>query len=185
VIWINEFYETFSRDGLKSIEGISKTQRMKFNDDNSDWFDDDDTDDDAFREMGHEQERTINLPVMVKAREIFDIVNSLIDTLPEDNDLQFLREQMLTDAAMIGAKIAGAEGGALYTQRMENSVMIKLAAQALITHTYTCEMFNISSRRYLDLLRNAIEEFRILFVDWVDTFDKSNDEPDEWGRLFR
>ena len=39
--------------------------------------------------------------------------------------------------------------------------------------------------RYLKVLRDAIEEFRILFIEWVNGFDKSNDIPDEWGSLFR
>ena len=39
--------------------------------------------------------------------------------------------------------------------------------------------------RYLKVLRDAIEEFRVLFIEWVNGFDKSNDIPDEWGPLFR
>ncbi|CAG4999260.1 hypothetical protein DYBT9275_02189 [Dyadobacter sp. CECT 9275] len=151
---------------------------MNFEDEDQDWLDDDEAD------LRKDHKRIYQLPVMQKGREIFRIVHSLIDTLPEDHDLQFLREQMLTDAAMIPAKIAGAEGGNMYTLRMENAVMIKLSARALITHTYTCEMFSISDRRYLDLLRQAIDEFRELFVDWVKTFDKSNDLSDGWGQLF-
>ncbi|TDE14563.1 hypothetical protein [Dyadobacter psychrotolerans] len=160
---------------------------MSFDDSDPDWFDesDDEDDDPTGEEDNFSHERTDNLPVMIKAREIFEIVHSLVDTLPEDNDLHFLREQMLTDAALIPAKVAGAEGGDLYTLRMENAVLIKLAARALVTHTYTCKMFNLSNERYLELLRNAIDEFRELFVDWVNTFDKSNDITDEWGELFK
>ena len=161
---------------------------MNFEDSDPDWFeesDDDENDDQDGDDYNLNHERIDNLPVMIKAREIFEIVHSLVDTLPDDHDLHFLREQMLTDAALIPAKVAGAEGGDFYTLRMENAVLIKLAARALVTHTYTCKMFNLSNERYLDLLRIAIDEFRVLFVDWVNTFDKNNDIGDEWGNLFK
>lgn len=161
---------------------------MSFDDNDPDWFNEygeQDDDDDVYDEVTEEHNRIDNLPVMIKAKELFEIVDSLVDTIPEDNDLYFLREQMLTDAAMIPAKIAGAEGGDLYSLRMENAVLIKLAARALVTHSYTCQMFHISDERYLDLLRSSVEEFRLVFVAWIKTFDKSNDISDDWGDLFR
>jgi hypothetical protein len=161
---------------------------MNFDENDPDWYNEhgeSEDDDELFNDLEKEHERVENLPVMVKAKEIFDIVSSLVDTIPEDNDLYFLREQMLTDAAIISAKVAGAEGGELYTLKMENAVLIKLAARALITHTYTCRMFNISDERYLNILRSSVEEFRPLFVEWITTFDKSVDVSDNWGKLFR
>jgi hypothetical protein len=35
--------------------------------------------------------------------------------------------------------------------------------------------------RYMELLKAEIEEFRLLFIDWMETFDKSKDVPDNWG----
>lgn len=31
------------------------------------------------------------------------------------------------------------------------------------------------------ILRNTIDDFRLLFIDWVKTFDCSNYIPDSWG----
>ena len=151
---------------------------MSFDDENFDWQDADD-------DLQHGQIRIEQLPVMRKGKEIFRIVRSIVDTIPEDADLQYLREAMLTDAATIPAKIAGAEGGNMYTLRMENAVLIKLSARALIVHTYTCELFSISDKRYMDLLRATIDEFRIVFAEWIETFDKDNDMEDGWGAMFR
>jgi hypothetical protein len=161
---------------------------MSFDENDPDWFNEfgePEDDDEMYEDFDQHNDRVDKLPVMIKAKELFDIVSSLVDTIPEDNDLYFLREQMLTDAAIIPAKVAGAEGGDMYTLRMENAVLIKLAARALVTHTYTCKMFNISDERYLNLLRTSVDEFRVLFVEWVNTFDKSNDISDDWGELFR
>lgn len=151
---------------------------MSFDDENFDWQDADD-------DLQHGQIRIEQLPVMRKGKEIFRIVRSIVDTIPEDADLQYLREAMLTDAATIPAKIAGAEGGNMYTLRMENAVLIKLSARTLIVHTYTCELFSISDKRYMDLLRATIDEFRVVFAEWIETFDKDNDMEDGWGAMFR
>lgn len=160
---------------------------MNFDESGPDWFREFGGDYDDERDEGIRQEhrRIENLSVMVKAKELFEIVHSLVDTISEDGDLYFLREKMLTDAAIIPAKIARAEGGNLYTLRMENAVMIKLAARALVAHTYSCSKFNISNERYLELLRAHVDDFRIVFVEWVKSFDKSNDIPDDWGALFK
>lgn len=160
---------------------------MNFDESDPEWCSEFSGEDDDERNDGirKEHRRIENLTVMVKAKELFEIVHSLVDTISEDCDVYFLREQMLTDAAIIPAKIARAEGGDLYTLRMENAVLIKLAARALITHTNNCTKFNVSNERYLELLRAHVEDFRIVFVEWVKSFDRSNDIPDNWGVLFK
>jgi hypothetical protein len=45
-------------------------------------------------------------------------------------------------------------------------------------------MFDDDDFDYLDLLRNEIEEFRLIFIDWVQSFDKTNDIPDNWGLFY-
>ena len=44
-----------------------------------------------------------------------------------------------------------------------------------ITHSKT------TFSEYLDLLRNEVEEFRVLFAEWVKTFDQWNYIIDRWG----
>ena len=43
------------------------------------------------------------------------------------------------------------------------------------------EMYGFRETEYLDLLRNEIEAFRILFAEWVKTFDPFNYIIDRWG----
>ena len=121
-----------------------------------------------------------------KAREIFEIVDSLMELIDEEDDfMAHYRGLLFEDASIICAKIAGAEGGDLYTLRMENAVVIKIHARSLLTQTSGLKMMGFKETRYLKVLRDAIEEFRLLFIEWVNSFDKSNDIPDEWGPLFR
>ena len=91
---------------------------------------------------------------------------------------------MMEDVMIINAKLRGAEGGDLYSIRMENAVIIKVHAMSLLTATSGLKMMGLSNNKYLQLLRDEIEEFRKLFVEWVNTFDKTNDIPDGWGLFF-
>jgi hypothetical protein len=122
--------------------------------------------------MSRRLDKYEKLPVYQKAQELFDLAEVIADALKEDNMKEHLAAQMFTNAALIQAKIAGAEGGGLYTLRMQNAVLIKLATQ---------DMFNAD---YVDLMRDKIDEFRLVFNDWVRGFDKSYDIPDNWAIRF-
>lgn len=160
-------------------------------------FDDDDDEDFGFddedynseeskRDFQRENDRVDNLPVMKKAREIFDIVDSLVELIDdEDAFIAHYRSMLFEDSSIICAKIAGAEGGDLYSLRMENAVLIRIHARNLLAQTSGLKMLGFKDVRYLQVLRDAIEEFRLLFIEWVNGFDKSNDVSDNWGDLFR
>lgn len=125
------------------------------------------------------------LPVFRKAREIGEITRTITETIDEEADIFRIKEYMLANGYLLGAKIAAAEGGDLYGIRMENAVLIKLAARELLTQTIMCEDEELCNLEYLQLLRNEIEQFRLLFIEWVNSFDKNNDIEDDWGMLFR
>lgn len=123
-----------------------------------------------------------NLPIFKKAEEIFEVVFQIGQLIPEDNDhLQYIKAQMLGDATMISAKIAGAEGGDIYDLRMENAAIIRKAARDLMVTNHSLEMFGFEEVEYFNIVRDLIEEFRLLFIDWVAGFDKWNYIIDRWG----
>jgi hypothetical protein len=142
--------------------------------------------------------RIIKLPVYQKAEEICILVNRMLtgsyaDELNESKEMQDIelemiermfeenKEFMLANAMMIPAKIAGAEGADLYDLRMENATIIRKAARELITDARGLQMNGFKDIEYLDLLRSEMEEFRILFAEWVATFDNENYSIDRWG----
>lgn len=123
-----------------------------------------------------------NLPIFKKAEEIFEVVYQIGQLIPEDDDhLQYIKAQMLGDATMISAKIAGAEGGDLYDIRMENAAIIRKAAHDLMITNHSLKMFGFKEVEYFDIVRDLIEEFRLLFIDWVAGFDRWNYIIDRWG----
>lgn len=135
----------------------------------------------AMREIQQEDARIGKLPLMKAAIQIFKLVEALLETLPDD-DMSFNYKRILIeDAMVIASKIAAAEGADIYTFRMENAVIIKVAARNLLNQTSAMKILGLSEPQYLDLLKNEIEEFRVLFVEWVKSFDRTKDLPDNWG----
>lgn len=124
------------------------------------------------------------LPVFRKADEITQIVIAIMKYIPPEKDKLQLRGQMLSYAGTMGAKIAGAEGGDLYFIRMECAVQIKVAARELQALTNLLREDNLCPEEYIQVLRSEIDAFRLLFIDWVAGFDKTNGRDDEWGELF-
>lgn len=154
-------------------------------DDNfEDFFDADEDSEEIKREMEEENKRVENLPILKKAYEIYETTNAIVGTINEEDDMLEMRHLMLENAMIIPAKIRRAEAGSLYTLRMESAVIIKIHARELLAQTSFCKYENLSSRDYLDLLCSEIEEFRVLFVEWVNDFDKSDDIPDNWGLFY-
>jgi hypothetical protein len=121
------------------------------------------------------------LPVYKKAEEILELAEVIADAITEDDKKDHLEREILSNAMLIGAKIAGAEGGKLYSLRMENAVIIKLAIRDMMNAIICTEMFEIGEEDYVDLMRDKVEEFRLEFIEWIRGFDKTLDIPDNWA----
>jgi len=122
--------------------------------------------------------------IALKAELIFKLTQGLIEIVPKDN--KFLQETtvrfMLEDAMMIPAKISGAEAIDLYDIKMENATIIRKCAQQLYVNAGNLRFEeSIKDSEYIELLRDEIEEFRLLFIDWVASFDQWNYIIDRWG----
>ena len=132
------------------------------------------------------------LPLFRKAMEIQKLVNHIalaidnseivLNNKPETeimkHHVQYLRE----NAAIIPAKIAGASGSdMLYDIKMENAAIIRKAARELLTDARGLEIYGFKDVEYLDLLREEVDNFRVLFAEWVKTFDCWNYNIDRWG----
>jgi hypothetical protein len=133
------------------------------------------------QEIQRENERIQNLPLMRKARQIYATTEAFLASIPEDQNFEHYRIILLENALQLESRISSAEGCDLYTRRMENAVMIKVAARNLLTQLNGLEQMNYSEPAYLGILRREINEFRILFLDWINSFDRKKDIPDDWG----
>ena len=124
------------------------------------------------------------MPLYQKAEQILKITMGLVEIVPKENE--FLQETtvrfMMEYAFLIPAKIAGAAGVGLYDLKMENATLIRKAARELYVQAGSLRFEEcIKHLDYIELLRNTIDEFRLLFIDWVADFDVWDYVKDNWG----
>ena len=95
-----------------------------------------------------------NLPILAKAEEIFDLVKTITDLIPEEDELlQSYKSQLLEDAMIIPVKISGAEAVKLYDIKMENAAIIRKAARDLMVAYHGLEMFGFKDVKYYLMVR--------------------------------
>lgn len=146
------------------------------------WEDDDDSDNDEEYDPEEERRKLEALPIYKKALEILDLTQQIVDTFHDEDTAKIHRQIMLEDAMIIPAKIAGAEAMDDYILKMENATVIKIHARSLLTQTSSAKYLDLQDERYLQLLRDEIEAFRLLFKKWVQSFDiGTTKEGDGWG----
>ena len=148
------------------------------------WEDDDDEEaswdeDDEF-DARKEHENIFKHPLMKKAKYIFRLTRALVGSLDEARK-ELYGNIMMEDAMIMSAKFAGAEGISDYVLKMEKAVIIKVHAKSLNTMTYQLGIEETHAEEHLDLLREAIEEYRKLFIEWQNGFDSSVKNDDGWG----
>jgi hypothetical protein len=127
-------------------------------------------------------DKTQQLPIYQKAELLFQLVESLASSLPEDNELlQSMKDIMRADAMMLPAKIVGAEAGNIYSIRMQNAAIIRCHAMSLYTQVGGLRMYDSTiDKKFIQHIRIEIENFRLLYIDWVNGFDTSNYIWDDW-----
>ena len=136
--------------------------------------------------MFHDEENDFNsvenLPIFQKGKEILEVINEILSLISEEDEhLIYIKEIILEDAYTLTVKIVSAEGGDLYDLRMENAAIIRKAARDLMVQNHSLEMFGFEHVEYYSIVRSLIEEYRLLFIDWVAGFDKWNYVIDRWG----
>ncbi len=123
-----------------------------------------------------------SLPIYQKGEEIFEVVHQISKLIPEEDEmLQSTKGYMLSDAALLTVKVAGASGSAFYDMKMENATIIRKAARDLILHNHSLEAFGFEEVEYFQIVRDLVEEYRLLFIDWVTSFDQWDYVIDRWG----
>jgi hypothetical protein len=128
-----------------------------------------------------EQRRVEALPIYQKAEEIRDLTRRIIDSIDDEEVKMIHSNIMLEDSMLLSVKIAGAEAVDDYILKMENATLIKIHARSLQAQSASLIFEGILPEEYLILLRKEIDTFRLLFKEWVRSFDSSCKEGDGWG----
>ncbi|MFP2996218.1 hypothetical protein ABN763_09905 [Spongiivirga sp. MCCC 1A20706] len=145
-------------------------------------YEDDDFDDDSkeFRDF----------PIFKKAEAIYDIIMRIeqIDAEEQEGLSEYERnaisdhiDYMVENASIIPSKIANALSSDVYNEQMENAAVIRACAKELLADATDLISLGFKDADYLQILSAEVEEFRMLFVEWIQTFDPSSYSIDRWG----
>lgn len=143
-------------------------------------FEENEEDDESEFDPKAQRDQIYAHPLMKKAKEIVSLTHALVGSLDEARK-ELYGGMMMEDATVMSAKFAGAEGVNDYILKMENATIMKVHARHLHSMTYQLAMEETHAEEHLNLLREAIEEFKALFVAWVKGFDSADKYDDGWG----
>ncbi len=132
------------------------------------------------------------LPIFIKAKEITKLCFAISDLISEDYATKitdgikrdmviFTANEIRKNGLLIPAKIVGAEAVRFYDIKMENATLIRKSAREIKISCNGFMFSEFSGMDYLNVLRTEIDEFRILFAEWVKTFDTAEYLIDDWG----
>lgn len=146
--------------------------------------DEDDEEEEWEREERERQERydhAESLPVMIKAKEILALAETLASLWDDETD--YSGKMLMYDAKDIVSNIYEAEGDDYYSLRIENALYVKLSVFELVDHLAGASHRHPEAKEYLELFDPLIEEFREIFLRWVSFFSVSYDCYDDPWRI--
>ncbi len=116
-----------------------------------------------------------------KSVDILNITQTICDLMPDEEYEEMTKALMLENAMIISSKVRSSMAiDHVYSLVMENAVIVKVNVCELKAQLWACDEIHGIEQKYITVLREEIEEFKQLFISWVNTFDKSHDYPDEW-----
>lgn len=121
-------------------------------------------------------------PIAEKADEIFKTILTITDLIPEENEnLQEIKRQIMENIMILKVKLYSAERMKLWDLKMENAALIRKNARELVVMYHSLKMFGFEEAEYYKIIREQLEEFRLLFREWVADFNPKHFITDEWG----
>ena len=135
---------------------------------------------DAIRAILTEDARVQSLPIVQKAGLVSDLIISFCEYLG-DSEVEFQYKRILLNAGFeICNKLVVAETSIYFNDKLENALLLKMAIKKVLHQLSGMQVLGISDFEYSRLIENEIEEFRLLFNNWVRTFDKGTNLSDGW-----
>ncbi|MCE3279724.1 MAG: hypothetical protein K0S44_1915 [Bacteroidetes bacterium] len=160
-----------------------------WNDDDDDDFrkDDDELSEEEMKKFEWQRKEKYkaihNHPLYILAVEIMETVNALNESIVDEQDRQMYEMTLTESSLMLAPKIAGAMGSGSRILSLQNAAIIRYHAEFLLTSTSGLKSLDSVDKKYVQLLREDMIEFRTLFKEWVKEIKKmkKDDYEDEWG----
>ena len=138
------------------------------------------------KELHEKDEKLRKHPLYLKANEIFNTVRTMSETFGEEEREMYINT-LLESAMVLAPKFAGAIASESWLASMQNASIMRYHAQYIHSSTSMLDEVTEMPKEYVKVLRNEMEEFRGLFIEWIKTFDElEHDDPeDEWGLFIK
>ncbi len=152
-------------------------------------------DDDDFRDEEEEGEEWKPNPTRDACKALYEqwqqvmiVLNGALDSMNTNTGEDSFspehwedhKAMILGDAYQVAVKVKSSEAGDMYMIRMENASIIRKNAQFIKSAMLTMMAEGAIEEAHGEVIRNEIDKFRELFIQWVSTFEKDEFE-DEWG----
>ena len=151
-----------------------------------DWDDDDfHTEEDEGEEWKPNPTRETCKALYAKWQEVVFLLKGVLVPIIENEDrtdpmLSHAAGDLYGDAHIVAVKIKSSEAAGIYTVRMENAAIIRKAAQGIASGLLLFMEDDSVDENHIKVIRDEIAAFRLMFIDWVNTFEK-DEFTDEWG----
>jgi hypothetical protein len=143
-------------------------------------------DDEEGEEWKTKETREAAKALYEKWRELYALIFAFTENLANEQEEgkpekhEHTVQQMIYENAMIIApKIMGASVD-MYILQMENAAIIRTNARQLMEQVGFAVLMGFADESYKKVIQEGMDEFRLLFKNWVSTFQK-DDYEDEWG----
>lgn len=152
------------------------------------WDDEDyDDEDNEGEEWKKKEGKQAAKALYLKWRDTFSLIYAFADNLApdpkgdeHDTHEQFTKQLIIENAMIIGPKLRGAMAVDLYILKMENAAIVRTNALKMMEQVRYAVLFQSAEEDYKNVIGESIDEFRLLFKEWVMTFKKDEIE-DDWG----
>lgn len=136
---------------------------------------------DAIRAILTEDARVQSLPIVQKAGIVSDLIISFCEHLGEAVVEVQYKNILLIAGFEICNKLVVAENSIYFSDKMENALLVKIAVKKVLHQLAGMQVLGISDVEYSKIIENEIEEFRLLFNSWVNSFDGAINLSDGWN----
>lgn len=124
--------------------------------------------------------KTERMPLYIKGLEIVNLVNCVADLI-DDKEHEFIKFQLKTDANVLTHNLMVAEMSKIYDVCMEHASQIRRAGYSLKQHVISLELIGFEYLEYYVLVLRKVEEYRLLFLDWIEQLGTYQYYIDVWG----
>lgn len=153
-----------------------------------DWEDDDFLTGDEGEEWKSDRTREACKALYRQWQAVMFLLKGILSTYYEKYDSDDIEELILIDIAknihgdahIVGLKIRSSEAGNRYVIRMENAAIVRTLAKDIYVELGLFSNKDGIDDEHIKVVRQEIDKFRTLFIEWVNTFDK-DEFADDWG----